>query len=249
MGGQRDMPCDPARLDDHRALWARHRESAHAHDQPHPAPRQARSQAARADLLERRRLGRDLHDGVQNDLVAVIVELALAQEHPDASPALGAKLARIEARAKAALDSVRDIARGMYPSVLSDFGVPDALRAQAARATVEVSVLGAAPRSIEEAEEAVYFACSEAIQNAAKHAGSRARVEVTLAVHDDTLVVRIADDGRGFDVARTPEGAGLQIMRGRMEDVDGTLIVDSQLGRGTVLTLALPWPIRSDRPA
>ena len=120
---------------------------------------------------DRRRLERDLHDGVQNELVALIVKLALAQEVPETPPALVETLAGLEARAQAALDSVRNIARGIYPPLLADFGLAKALRAQAARAAVDVSLEGTAPRSTEAAEEAVYFACSEAIQNAAKYAG------------------------------------------------------------------------------
>ena len=137
-------------------------------EQPTHAPQPARAPTADPMADERRRLERDLHDGVQNELVALIVKLALAQEDAEIPPALAETLAGLQARAQAALDSVRDIVRGIYPPVLADFGLARALRSQAARAPVHVSVEGTAPRSAEAAEAAVYFACSEAIQNAAK---------------------------------------------------------------------------------
>ena len=143
---------------------------------------------------------------------------------------------------QAALDSVRNIARGIYPPLLADFGLAKALRGQAARAPVDVSLEGTAPRSTEEAEEAVYFACSEAIQNVAKHAGRPAQVRLRLRYGRGALTVRIADDGRGFDPSLTTEGAGLQNIRDRIQDVGGTVKVDSSPGHGTVLAVSLPWP-------
>ena len=107
-------------------------------------PAQAPTAVPFAD--ERRRLERDLHDGVQNELVALIVMLALAQQDPEISPALIELLAGLEARAQAALDSVRNIARGIYPPLLADFGLAEALRAQTARAAVDVRLMGSAPR-------------------------------------------------------------------------------------------------------
>jgi signal transduction histidine kinase len=194
-----------------------------------------------------RRLERDLHDGVQNELVALIVGLAITQQDPDTPPGLADILAVLEARAQAVLDSVRSIARGMCPPLLADFGVADALRAQAVRAAIRVSVAGAASRSTDETEEAVYFSCTEAIQNAAKHAGRGARVTVRLRNHRGWLAVRVVDDGRGFDPDRTPGGAGLQSIGDRIHVLGGTLEVASSPGRGTVLTICLPWPPRAGR--
>ena len=147
---------------------------------------------------------RDLHDGVQNELVALIIKLALAQQDAGTPPALRETLAGLEARAQAALDSVRNIVRGIYPPQLADFGLAKALRAQAARAPVDVRLQGTAPRSTEEAEEAVYFACSEAIQNVVKYAGRAAHVTLRLRHNQGALAVRIADGGRGFDPVHTP---------------------------------------------
>ena len=111
--------------------------------QPMQAPRPARAPTAVPLADERRRLERDLHDGVQNELVALIVKLALAQQDAETPPALVEMLAGLEARAQAALDSVRNIARGIYPPPLADFGLAKALRAQAARAAVDVRLKGA----------------------------------------------------------------------------------------------------------
>ena len=196
---------------------------------------------------ERRRLERDLHDGVQNELVALIVELALAQDDPDTPPTLADMLAGLEARVQAALDSVRSIARGIYPALLADFGVEQALRAQAARGATPVRVVGVAPRSAKQAEEAVYFACSEAIQNVAKHAGRAAQVTLRLRHDHGSLAVRIADEGSGFDPAHTREGAGLQNIRDRIENLGGTVAVTSAPARGTTVTISLPWPRPADR--
>lgn len=196
---------------------------------------------------ERRRLQRDLHDGAQNELVALIAQLALAQQHPDTSPPFATMLAGLEARAEAALDSIRTIARGIYPALLADFGLAPAVRAQALRATIDVVVAGRAPRSSREVEEAVYFACLEAIQNAAKHAGRGARVSLRLHHHRETLIVRVADDGRGFDPARTPEGAGLRNIRDRLEELGGIVSVASKPGGGTILTVSVTWPPTSER--
>ena len=209
--------------------------------------RTGRARSALGGASERRRLERDLHDGVHTELVALIVKLAAAQQNPDIPFALADMLAGLEARALAAPDSVRNIARGIYPPVLADLGVREALRAQAAPAAVAASVVGVAPRSTEEAEEAVYFACSEAIQNAAKHAGHGSQVAVRPGHHHGSLSLQITDDGGGFDPDQTPEAAGLQHIRGRIEDLGGTFELASKPGSGTVLTLSLPWPPAPDR--
>jgi signal transduction histidine kinase len=217
-----------------------------SNSQPIQAPRPARPPTAVPSAGERRRIERDLHDGVQNELVGLIVTLALARQDPGTPPALAETLARLEVRAQAALDSVRNIARGIYPPMLADFGLAQALRAQAARAPVDVSVLGTAPRGTEDAEEAAYFACSEAIQNVAKHAGRGTQVTLRLRHDQGSLAVRVADDGRGFDPTHTPNGAGLQNIRDRVEDLGGTFKVASRPGHGTVLTISLPWPAPAD---
>ena len=171
---------------------------------------------------ERRRWERDLHDGVQSELVSLLLRLQLAEETPPTPAALTETFAALTEHTLAALESLREITYGIYPRALAQRGIRDTLLARAARATSDVTVQGSAPRSTEEAEEAAYFACSEAIQNAIKHAGDGARVIVALHHRDGSLTVRVADDGRGFDPAHTARGAGLQNIRERVRDLGGS---------------------------
>jgi signal transduction histidine kinase len=212
----------------------------------HPGPRRAaerRLSQARlsAAVRERRRLARDLHDGVQNELVSLIVGLSLAKEDCDTPPELAAKLSALGDRAHATLDTIREIGNGNRPRLLVLAGVTEAIRAQAARAPVTVSLVGAAPRSSAEAEEAVYFACLEALQNVTKHAGPSARVTLRMVYREGTLAVRIVDDGDGFVQLRRREGAGLTNIRDRLASVSGTVAINSTPGRGTAVTMTLPW--------
>ena len=213
------------------------------------ASRPARARTFLAGDDERRRLERDLHDGVQNELVALIVKLRLAEQDRDTSPCLADTLSALGARAQAVLDSVRQIACGIHPPVLADFGVAEALRAQAGRASIHVSLAGTAPRSSEEAEAAVYFSCLEAIQNIAKHAGHTAHARLRLHHEHRALAVRLEDDGHGFDPAHTPDGAGLRNIHDRIQTLGGTVKLTSRPGRGTVLTISLPWPPRQPKTA
>ena len=206
----------------------------------------ARAPAAVLSADERRQVERDLHAGVQNELVALVVKLALAQEDAGIPPAVAKTLAGLEARARAALDTVRDIVRGTYPTQLADFGLARALRAQPARGPVDTSLEGAAPRGIEEAQAAVHFACSETIQDVATHAGRAAQIKLGLRHSHGTLATRIADDGRGFDPAQSPDGAGLRNIRERVQPLDATLRLTCTPRHGRVLTVSLPWPSGSD---
>jgi signal transduction histidine kinase len=226
-----------------RQLRSRSAVARNSHSVPRLLPVQARTFLAGED--ERGRLERDLHDGVQNELVALIVKLTLAEEDPGTPPALAGTLSDLVARAEAALHSVREIAHGIYPSPLAAFGVLEALRAQAMRTSIAVSLEGPAPRSTEQAEVAVYFSCLEAIQNVAKHGGREARVTLRCRHQSGTLVVRIADDGGGFDPANTADGGGLRNIRDRIQTLGGTVELASKPGRGTVLTFSLPWPPRN----
>ena len=199
---------------------------------------------ARAD--ERQRLARDLHDGVQTELVSLILRLKLAREDRNTPPALAATFAAFEDHAAAALASLREIAYDIYPLPLAQLGLSEALRALAARAAIKVSVAGTTSRATNEAEAAMYLCCSEAIQNVAKHAGRSAQVKLGLHHHHGMLAARIADDGLGFDPAQTPDGAGLRNIRERVQALNGTLRLTSTPGHGTVLTISLPWPAAAD---
>jgi signal transduction histidine kinase len=126
--------------------------------------------------------------------------------------------------------------------------VIEALRAQATLAPITVNLLGAAPRSSDNAEEAVYFACLEAIQNVAKHASRSARVTLRLRYRDGRLSVRIEDDGGGFVQIRGREGAGLTNIRDRVASVGGKARISSTPGQRTLVAVALPWPAKPTVP-
>jgi signal transduction histidine kinase len=189
---------------------------------------------------ERRRIERDLHDGAQQRLVALRIKLELASERsiadnlPDA-----AQLRQLSQDAGDALDDVRSLAAGVYPALLVDGGLRDALNAIARRSPVPVSV---AARGLErypqDVEAAVYFCCLEALQNAAKHAGARAvAIEVTAP---DRLRFEVRDDGRGFDAEATGAGRGLTNIRDRLAAVGGDLTIESGRGRGTRIAGSIP---------
>ena len=208
------------------------------------ASRPARAHTYLASDDERRRLERDLHDCVQNELVSLIVRLHLAKEDRHTPPELAGTLSALSAHAEAALDSVREIAQGIYPSSLAAFGVEPALRAQTARAAMDVTPIGDRASQHEEAEAAAYFSCLEAIQNVAKHAGRDA--PTTLRLHHDRgmLAACIQDDGIGFDPAHAETGAGLRNIRDRIGTLGGAVTITSNPGHGTVVDIALPWPAK-----
>jgi signal transduction histidine kinase len=210
---------------------------APAKDPVRPFRRNDETRAPRlsAAARERRRLARDLHDGVQNELVALIVELAAAEQDRDTTPALAAKLSTLGARAEATLAAIREIAKGTTPSILAAGGFVEAIR---------VSLAGTAPRSSVAGEEVAYFVCLEALQNVAKHATREAQVTIRARHHNGTLTIRIEDDGGGFAQAPGREGLGLTNIRDRVAAVKGTVSITSTLGRGTVVAVTLPWPTK-----
>lgn len=212
--------------------------------QPRTESRPGRTTVALARADERQRLARDLHDGVQSELVSLMLRLKLAEQDRTIPTALAATFVALEDHAAAALASLREIADGIYPLPLVKLGLAEALRAQAARAPIKVSIAGTAPRSTDEAEATVYLCCSEVIQNVAKHAGPFAQAKLGLHHCHGVLAVGIEDDGRGFDPAQIPDNMGLRNIRERVQTLDGTVRLTSTPGHGTVLTLSLPWPPR-----
>ena len=208
--------------------------------------RLARARLAGA-TQERERLARHLHDGVQNELVSLIIGLSLAEEDRDTPPPLAARLCGLRERAQATLTEIREIARGNRPPVLTAAGVIEAIREQAERTSLTVSLFGSALRSSDAAEEAVYFACLEALQNVAKHAPN-SQVTLRLRQRDGGLAVHIEDDGDGFVPERSREGSGLRNIRDRIIAVGGTLKITSILGHGTVVDITVPWPSRQTAP-
>jgi signal transduction histidine kinase len=190
---------------------------------------------------ERRRIERDLHDGTQQRLVAIRLELGEIAERFDQDSEVRADLLRIRQTVEEALDELRDLAHGLFPPLLASDGLYAALDAAARQAPLPVVLDGdSLPRLPRAVETSVYFSCLEALQNVSKHAGSGAQAVVRLRAHDGALEFRVSDDGCGFDVSRTPSGDGITNLRDRLEAVGGYAEIDSQPGRGTTVFGWLP---------
>jgi signal transduction histidine kinase len=203
-------------------------------------------QASRQRLVtaqdeERRKLERNLHDGAQQQLVALSVKAGLAQQLARRDPAEVARmLEQIQSDTSDALEHLRDLARGIYPPLLADRGLVAALEAQARKAAVPTTVEGEGiGRFGQDVEAAVYFSCLEALQNVAKYAqASSARI--ALANGSGSLIFTITDDGVGFDTADTSYGTGLQGIADRLESLDGGLEIRSDPGGGTTVAGRIP---------
>ena len=183
---------------------------------------------------ERRRLERNIHDGAQQQLVALSVKTRLARDLTLRDPVKAAEmLTRIDAEIRTTLEDLRDLARGIYPPLLIDEGLGAALGAQARRSPVPTTVrsegIGRYPPEL---EAAVYFSCLEALQNIAKYAHASSAT-VTLAQSNGHLTFEVADDGRGFDLGAARTGTGLQGMADRLAALHGDLDVRSRPGEGT----------------
>jgi signal transduction histidine kinase len=208
--------------------------------------RASRQRLVSAQDLERRRLERNLHDGAQQHLVALKVKLGLAgmllgrdQERAAAT------LAQLKADADEALETLRDLARGIYPPLLADKGLVVALQSQARKATIPVTVDSAGiERYSQDVEATVYFCVLEALQNVQKYAHAK-QVTVHMQRSGDELDFDVTDDGVGFDTGSTDRGAGLTNMADRLDALGGRVDVRSQVGSGTSIRGALPVQARS----
>jgi signal transduction histidine kinase len=203
--------------------------------------RASRRRLVTAADQERRRLERNLHDGAQQQLIALKLRLRLAEEVIGEDPALlRPTLAELADAAQSALDDLRDLARGIYPPLLADQGLGAAIETQAKRSPVEVRVdADPIPRYPAEIEAAAYFCCLEALQNVAKYAKASSAT-VRLRTEDGALVFAVSDDGEGFDTAQIGYGTGLQGMADRLAALGGSLAVRSEPGTGTTVTGRLP---------
>ena len=205
--------------------------------------RASRQRLVAAQDLERRRLERNLHDGAQQHLVAIKVKLGLVEMLRTRDPEKArATIVDLKHDADEALETLRDLARGIYPPLLADKGLAAALRSQAGKATLPVLVdADAVGRYPQETEAALYFCTLEALQNVQKYAAASA-VQVRVREEGGEVRVEVIDDGRGFDVGTVERGAGLTNMEDRLDALGGNLQIESTLGGGTTLHATVPVP-------
>jgi signal transduction histidine kinase len=187
----------------------------------------------------RRRIERDLHDGAQQRLVSLALELYTAAESvPIELPELQARLGSVAGEIDGVIEDLREMSRGIHPAVLSDGGLWPAVEMLALRATVPVQLdLGPPTRFAAHVEVAAYYVVSEALTNTAKHANA-SRARVTVQARNDRVCVTIGDDGCGG--AEMNGGSGLAGLRDRVEALGGSFRLSSPLGQGTVIDVELP---------
>ena len=186
--------------------------------------RASRQRLVAAQDEERRKIERNLHDGAQQQLVALQVQLRLMEQQVGKNTDMELHLVHgLQQAADAALDDLRDLARGIYPPLLADRGLAAALEAQARRSPIPVTVdadgIGRYPREV---EAAMYFCALEALNNVSKYADASS-VQVSLGEENGMLGIRIRDNGRGFHTTETGYGTGLQGMSDRLDAIGGTL--------------------------
>lgn len=212
----------------------------------HDALRELRESRARilvAGDTERRKIERNLHDGAQQRLVELRVRVQLVDELIGKDPGRRATLLHeLGSEVDEAIEEVRALARGVYPSLLADLGIVRALRAigrrHPIRTTIDAEGVGRYPPEL---ESAVYFCCLEALQNAAKHASTASTVSITL-VDDGALRFAVRDDGIGFIPGGIWSGQGLTNMLDRLAAVGGELTIESAPGKGTSVLGVIPRP-------
>ena len=204
--------------------------------------RASRARVLAAADAERRRIERALHDSAQQHLVALAVNLQLARQLADSDPAAAKTLLEEIGRdVREALEGVRELAHEIYPPLLIDRGLAEALKAAASGASIPTRVEAAAlDRAPPEAEATVYFCCLEALQNAAEHAGAGAQATVRVWPERDALLFDVSDDGAGFDARATRWGAGLTSMSDRLGALGGRLTISSEPGHGTRVSGTIP---------
>jgi signal transduction histidine kinase len=201
----------------------------------------SRQRLVAAQDAERRRIERNIHDGAQQQLVALAVKLRLADalvgKDEERAHAL---LGELHDETSQALEDLRDLARGIYPPLLADKGLAVALEGQARKSAVPVSVASdGIGRYPQEVESAVYFSCLEALQNIAKYAAASAAT-IRLEQSNGRLTFDVTDDGAGFDPAAATRGTGLQGIADRLAALGGTVEIRSAPGEGTTVSGIVP---------
>ena len=205
--------------------------------------RASRARIVEAGDAQRRSIERDLHDGAQQHLVALAVNVRLARQLAEKDPAQAqVMLDQIGGDLQEAVQELRNLAHGIYPPLLADRGLPDALSAAAGRAALPTDVVADGVGRYEQAvEAAVYFCCLEALQNAGKHAGEGAHATITVREEAGALLFEVADTGAGFELeSGAGRGAGFVNMADRVGAIGGTLSVDSAPGKGTRIGGRIP---------
>jgi signal transduction histidine kinase len=197
----------------------------------------------------RRQIERNLHDGAQQHLVAMAVKLGLARQLVGADQATAeAILEELRADVQTTLTELRELAHGIYPPLLRDRGLAEALRTAANRAVLPVDVQAEnVGRYSSETEAAVYFCCLEAMQNAGKYAGDAARIVVRVSVDPSHLTFEVIDDGLGFEAATVADGHGFVNMRDRLGALGGRLEIKSSPA-GTTIIGRIPLDEVPDEP-
>jgi signal transduction histidine kinase len=203
--------------------------------------RASRQRLVAAQDEERRKIERNLHDGAQQQLVALAVKLRLTEQIAERDPAKAKEmLAALQTDTSEALEDLRDLARGIYPPLLADKGLAAALEAQARKSAVPTTVESTdVDRYAPEVEATIYFCTLEALQNVAKYAAAT-RAQIRLGRTDGHVTFEIEDDGAGFDTRTTGYGTGLRGMADRLDAIGGSLEVRSAPGRGTTIAGRVP---------
>jgi signal transduction histidine kinase len=196
--------------------------------------RASRARIVEAGNAERRRIERDLHDGAQQRLVALAIRLDQARAETVGAAAL---IDETTAELLHAVNEVRNLARGLHPTILTEAGLGAAVEALAERTPFPVTVSVTESRFSPEVEAAAYYVVAEALTNSARYAAP-SEASVTASIERDRLIVTIRDDGRGG--ADPTAGSGLRGLVDRLAAIDGELTISSPLGRGTTLTATLP---------
>jgi signal transduction histidine kinase len=213
--------------------------------------RASRARIVAAADQSRRRIERDLHDGAQQRLVALAVKLGLARQLLDKDPAqVGKLLEDLRGETQSTLTELRELAHGIYPPLLMDRGLKEALTAAANRSMLPTEVSADVGRYPPEVEAAVYFCCLEAVQNAGKHAGEGSTITVTITEEDGDLRFEVADNGAGFDTSTDAiHGHGFVNMADRLGAIGGVLDVESKPREGTRVRGRIPSAATASAPA
>jgi signal transduction histidine kinase len=214
--------------------------------------RASRSRIVAASDQSRRQIERNLHDGAQQHLVALAVKLGLARQLIESDPAtLNTMLEELRGDVQTTLTELRELAHGIYPPLLMDRGLREALVAAANRAVLPADVEADVGRYPADMEAAVYFCCLEALQNAGKHAGEGATITINVDADDHELRFSVVDTGAGFDMnSGAVRGHGFVNMADRLGAIGGRLDVDSEPGAGTRIAGVIPLTVQTeDRPS